>query len=265
MPRRGGTLTLRRDDGRIVCESVAVADTRWSRLRGLLGRRRLDLDEGLVLRPSFSVHTWFMSFPIDVVFVDADQVVLKIRDNLKPFRTTSCRGAREVVELHAGEAERRGLVVGDRIAWAPRATATQTPSGLPDFAHHQPRGRVLVASSDARFVKLSRFLLEGRGIEVSAVTAPGELVDEAEEAEADVVILDAQDEVATALRTAHATRARRPELSILVVGEHAAERSVPGMKLYDKWDETEDVIDEIERHLAELVQPSAGIRPPGAE
>jgi len=265
MSRRPGRLTLRRDDGRIVCESVAVADTRLRRLRGLLGKRRLDQGEGLVLRPSFSVHTWFMNFPIDVVFVDADQVVLKIASGLKPFRTSSCRGAREVIELPAGECDARGLTVGDRIAWAPRATAMQTPTALPDLTHDEPRGRVLVASRDARFVKLSRFLLEGRGIEVSTVTAPGELVDEAEEAEADVVILDAQDEVSTALRTAHATRTRRPELSILVVGERAAERSVPGMKLYDKWDETEDVIDEIERHLAAQALPSAGIRPPGGE
>jgi uncharacterized membrane protein (UPF0127 family)/CheY-like chemotaxis protein len=265
MPRRGGRLTLRRDDGRIVCESVMVADTRWGRLRGLLGRRRLDPDEGLVLRPSFSVHTWFMRFPLDVVFVDADQVVLKIRDGLKPFRTTSCRGAREVVELHAGECERRGLVVGDRIAWAPRATPTQSPMVAPELAPDEPRGRVLVASRDARFVKLSRFLLEGRGIEVSAVAAPGELVDEAADADADVVILDAQEEVSDALKTAHATRARRPELSVLVVGERAAERSVPGIKLYDKWDQTEEMIAEIERHLTEQVARSAGNHPARAE
>jgi uncharacterized membrane protein (UPF0127 family)/CheY-like chemotaxis protein len=258
-------LTLRRDDGRIVAESVAVADTFRGRLRGALTYKRLDEGEGVVLRPSWSIHTWFMRFPIDVVFVDADQVVIKISPQLRPFRTASCRGAREVIELRAGECERRGLTVGDRIAWAPRATMTQSPDAPPELTHDEPRGRVLVASRDARFVKLSRFLLEGRGIEVSAVTAPGELVDEAAEAEADVVILDAQDEVSTALRTAHATRTLRPELSILVVGERAAERSVPGMRLYDKWDETEDVIDEIERHLAAQVLPSAGIRPPGAE
>jgi uncharacterized membrane protein (UPF0127 family)/CheY-like chemotaxis protein len=263
--RRRGTLTLRRDDGRIVCESVVVADTFRSRLRGALSYKRLEEDEGVVLRPSWSIHTWFMRFPLDVVFVDGDQVVIRIAPELKPFRVVSCRGAREVIELRAGECERRGLTVGDRIAWAPRATMTQSPDAPPELTHDEPRGRVLVASRDARFVKLSRFLLEGRGIAVSAVAAPGELVDEATEAEADIVILDAQDEVSTALRTAHATRTRRPELSIFVVGERAAERSVPGMKLYDKWDETEDVIDEIERHLAEQVPPPAGIRPPDAE
>ena len=66
-------------------------------------------DEGVVLRPSWSIHTWFMRFPIDVVFVDADQVVIRIAATVKPFRMASCRGAREVVELRAGECERRGL------------------------------------------------------------------------------------------------------------------------------------------------------------
>jgi uncharacterized protein len=258
---RLGTLTLRRDDGRIVCESVVVADTFRRRLRGALSYKRLQEDEGVVLRPSWSIHTWFMRFALDVVFVDADQVVIKIASAVKPFRVVSCRGAREVIELRAGECERRGLTVGDRIAWAPRATTTQSPTAPPELTHDEPRGRVLVASKDARFIKLSRFLLEGRGIEVSAVAAPDELVDEAAEANADVVILDAQDEVTVALRTAHATRTRRPELLVLIVGERAAERAVPGIRLYDKWDETEDVIAEIERELAESAPAVAGIRP----
>src|SRR4029077_21131519 len=59
-------------------------------------------------------------FPIDVAFVDADQGVLKVVQNLKPFRASLCRGARDVVELRAGEAERRGLKAGDRLAWAAR-------------------------------------------------------------------------------------------------------------------------------------------------
>src|SRR5205823_13792684 len=97
------TLTLRREDGRVVCERCAVANRPHSRARGLLGRRRLQPGEGMVLRPAWGVHTAFMRFPIDVVFLDADQVVIKIAANLQPWRTASCRGAREVVELAAGE------------------------------------------------------------------------------------------------------------------------------------------------------------------
>ena len=93
------TLTLRREDGRIVCERVVVADRAHRRMRGLLGRKYLRQGEGMVLRPGWSIHTAFMRFPIDAVFLDADQVVIKIEHEVGPWRTVSCRGAREVVEL----------------------------------------------------------------------------------------------------------------------------------------------------------------------
>ena len=109
MGRRHGTLTLRREDGRIVTERVKLADTWPRRMAGLLGRSSVGHDEGVVLRPAFSIHTFFMRFPIDAVFLDYDLVVLRIASPLRPFRTASCRGAREVVEIRAGECERRGL------------------------------------------------------------------------------------------------------------------------------------------------------------
>jgi len=72
------TLTLRREDGRIVCERVVVADRAHRRMRGLLGRKYLRQGEGMVLRPGWSIHTALMRFPIDAVFLDADQVVIRI-------------------------------------------------------------------------------------------------------------------------------------------------------------------------------------------
>ena len=117
------TLTLRREDGRIVCERVVVADRAHRRMRGLLGRKYLRQGEGMVLRPGWSIHTAFMRFPIDAIFLDADQVVIRIEHEVGPWRTVSCRGAREVVEMAAGESRRRGLEVGDRVAWASRSAA----------------------------------------------------------------------------------------------------------------------------------------------
>jgi uncharacterized membrane protein (UPF0127 family) len=64
------------------------------------------------------VHTFFMRFPIDVVFLDADQVVVAIEPCLAPWKTAGKRGAKAVVELAAGECERRGLQVGDRLVAA---------------------------------------------------------------------------------------------------------------------------------------------------
>jgi uncharacterized membrane protein (UPF0127 family) len=54
----------------------------------------------------------FMRFPIDVVFLDRDHRIVKISRELKPWRAASCRRARAVVELPAGEADRRGLETG---------------------------------------------------------------------------------------------------------------------------------------------------------
>ena len=112
-----------------------------------------------------------MRFPIDVVFIDAEQIVMRVEPSLRPFKTASCRGAREVVELAAGECERRGLAAGDRVAWASRSTSsTRSRSTASPSLRRDRRGTVLVASADQRFVKLARFLLEGRGIAVGDQT-----------------------------------------------------------------------------------------------
>jgi uncharacterized membrane protein (UPF0127 family) len=110
--------TLRRDDGTIVCERCTVADNPLRRMKGLLGRDGLASGEGLLLRPASAVHTYFMRFPIDVVFLDRALVVVGISDRVDPWRATSQRGAKAVLELPAGESARRGLAVGDRLELA---------------------------------------------------------------------------------------------------------------------------------------------------
>ena len=84
-------------------------------MRGLLGRDGLEPGEGLLLRPASSVHTWFMRFPIDVVFLTRDLVVVGIADGLEPWRAAGRRGARAVLELPAGECDRLGATVGDAL------------------------------------------------------------------------------------------------------------------------------------------------------
>jgi uncharacterized protein len=255
-----GTLTLRREDGRIVCERCVVADRAHRRMRGLLGRRRLNPGQGMVLRPAFAIHTHFMRFPIDVVFLDSDQVVIAIERNLKPWRTASCRGAREVVELAAGECDRRGLEVGDRVAWASRSASdvrADTTGGLLDDAP-EPRARVLVASRDPRFVKLARFLFEGRDLEVEELTAPERLTDAigGPEPDLDLVVVDGGTDVAFALRLANRARANRPELPIVVAADTGG-RSPAGIRVFDRWNETEELLLDVERLLAErLPQPT---------
>jgi uncharacterized protein len=102
-------------DGRVVCEHLLVATRPSTRMRGLLGRSELPAGEGILLRPAGSVHTFFMRFPIDVVFLDEALTVVGVEPELKAWRVAGRRGARQVVELAAGECERRGVAVGDRL------------------------------------------------------------------------------------------------------------------------------------------------------
>jgi uncharacterized protein len=101
--------------GGVVCDRCTLAARPLARLRGLLGRRELPAGEGLLLRPSPSIHTWFMRFPIDAVFLSAELEVLAVRGSLPPWRMAGARGARAVLELAAGEAERRGVRPGSRL------------------------------------------------------------------------------------------------------------------------------------------------------
>jgi uncharacterized membrane protein (UPF0127 family) len=111
-------IALRREDGTIVCERCVLADTALTRMKGLLGRRELPSGEGIWLKPASSVHMAFMRFAIDAVFLDREDRVVKIAADLRPWRMAGSRGAKSVVELPAGEAQRRGLKAGDRLTAA---------------------------------------------------------------------------------------------------------------------------------------------------
>ena len=99
----------------VVCDRCELADSAWTRLRGLIGRARLEPGGGLMLRPASSIHTSFMRFPIDAVLVDRDMRVVGVEPRLRPWRWASRRRARAVLELSAGESERRGVQVGERL------------------------------------------------------------------------------------------------------------------------------------------------------
>ena len=105
-------VALANDDGTVVCERCLLAETPLARMRGLLGRSGLSSGEGLLLQPARSIHTAFMRFTIDAVFLDAADRVVKVATALRPWRTAACRGAHSVLELPAGEAHKRGLRPG---------------------------------------------------------------------------------------------------------------------------------------------------------
>ena len=97
---------------------LSRAETFLERLRGLLGRRSLDVAEGLWITPCGSVHTFGMRFPIDVVFVGRDGRIVRIVDRLVAGRVAFARSTASVVELAAGAAKRLGLEVGQQLQWS---------------------------------------------------------------------------------------------------------------------------------------------------
>ncbi|HUW14573.1 MAG TPA: DUF192 domain-containing protein [Anaerolineae bacterium] len=101
-----------------------LANTHWSRLRGLMGSRPLAPLEGLLIVPCKSIHTHFMRFPIDVLFVNEAEEVIGLHHSLPPWRLgESHANARFVVELPAGTLASTGTQVGHRL----RVEGLQTP------------------------------------------------------------------------------------------------------------------------------------------
>ncbi|MEI8139997.1 MAG: DUF192 domain-containing protein [bacterium] len=82
---------------------LIVADTFWKRSVGLSGRSHLKTGQGLLLRPCGSIHTCFMRFPIDVIFLDDHNQVVKTRQNVAPWRLVwGGRKAHAVIEVQSG-------------------------------------------------------------------------------------------------------------------------------------------------------------------
>jgi uncharacterized protein len=97
---------------------IRLADSYYSRLRGLLGRKRLQEREGLLLERCASVHTIGMHYPLDLVFLDKHGKVMQCREGVKPFRTASAKGAYYTLELDMGEIRKNDIKVNDLFEWS---------------------------------------------------------------------------------------------------------------------------------------------------
>ncbi len=119
--------------GEHLLRQVDTAITVWQRFRGLMLRSPLPEGQGLLITDCSSVHTCFMRFPIDLIYISGDNCVLKIVPRVKSWRVSACRGARAVLEGPPGCAERAGLKVGDTLLFAFAeehcGEAEQTPVG----------------------------------------------------------------------------------------------------------------------------------------
>jgi uncharacterized membrane protein (UPF0127 family) len=219
-------MQLRRlDDGAVVCEDCYVAERPASRMRGLLGRNHLPRSEGMLLRPAGSVHTFFMRFALDVVFLDWDLRVLRIVEHVRPGRAVWHRGAKTVLELRAGEARRAGIARGDRLQLVDANAKMQSTVAPP----RPPR--LVVASSDSRYLALARFLLAREGYDVDAVRDVAAADAALAQSRTEVVVVDSSTRPSEALRLVAA--AETANVAVVVVGDTPG--AVASAPVLPKW------------------------------
>jgi uncharacterized membrane protein (UPF0127 family)/CheY-like chemotaxis protein len=263
---------------RCVCVGE-LADGPLSRMRGLLGRSGLANGEGMLLSPAPSIHTAFMRFPIDAVFLDRELQVLGIVEQLRPWRVASRRKARAVLELAAGESARCGLRVGDRLGLCERRARLHTDAGrsvgtssvalldappvgdlAPEtasesviwphsleqnggLAEHSPV-RVLVISRDRHFRSVTSMLLTHRGCSVTTTAKAGRVSEIIDQDGTDVVVVDAGHSTTSAQAMAAIGALTKP-VGLVVVDD--APTGLQPLPVVAKWGPFDDLFAAIER------------------
>ncbi|MGD1063542.1 MAG: DUF192 domain-containing protein [Terracidiphilus sp.] len=125
---QGPLQVLNMTRGTILATRLEAARTSATRRKGLLGRDSLLSGEGLWIAPCESVHTFFMRFAIDLVYLDRKQQVRKVRSEVGPWKMSACWSAHSVLELPAGTIVSTRTERGDSVEFAPATTGAE--SGL---------------------------------------------------------------------------------------------------------------------------------------
>ena len=99
----------------ILADKADLADTSEKRRTGLLKHTHLDPGHGLWIVPCESVHSFFMKFAIDLVYLDRHKKVRKIRHNMVPWRISACLTAHSILELPAGSVAATATQPGDQL------------------------------------------------------------------------------------------------------------------------------------------------------
>jgi uncharacterized membrane protein (UPF0127 family) len=262
-----GKLVLNLTRGSVVCDDVVIADRAGRRMRGLLGRDSLAPGEGMLLQPAPSIHTVFMRFSIDAVFMDGTLRVKKTVEGLRPWRVASARHAWGVLELAEGEVTRRGIGLGDQLGvvevtdqlgafvasseWTgdydPRPDVEVSADRVVDYRlcnqsgatsgeHGNPVDgtRVLVVGADRRFRSVAAALLTRRGCVVTLAERMTKVAEVAKLEASEVVVLDAGVSLTEAAHAAAQIEMLDRPVGIVIVGEEA-QPSISAMPVLSKW------------------------------
>jgi hypothetical protein len=107
----------------VLATCMEVADSAAKRNKGLLGRERLVPGEGLWIIPCESVHTFWMRFPIDLVYLDRKKRIRKLKSSVPAWRLSACLRAHSVIELPAGSIRQTQTQIGDTLDFSPATIA----------------------------------------------------------------------------------------------------------------------------------------------
>jgi uncharacterized protein len=248
--------------GHCVCVGE-LADRPLRRMRGLIGRRGLPAGEGLLVSPAPAIHTAFMRFPIDALFLDRDLRVLDIVEQLPPWRVAAKSRAHAVLELSAGESARRGVAVGDRLELRDRREMGAVLAGAPyggevdssgraitpaplwregELARVQPL-RILVISRDSQFRTVISLLLARRNCAVTSSANANRLAELVERDGSDVVVIDSDQ--AGPAAAASKVQALEGRVGVVLVADQA--RSQPAEPaVLAKWGPFANFVEAIE-------------------
>ncbi|MCF7888001.1 MAG: DUF192 domain-containing protein [Candidatus Omnitrophica bacterium] len=98
-----------------IVSSAEVASGFFQRLFGLIFRNNIKDDQALIFYQAPSIHTFFMRFPIDIIFLDREMKVKRIVNSLSPWRVVFCKDAYVTIELPVGKAKQNNISLGDKI------------------------------------------------------------------------------------------------------------------------------------------------------
>lgn len=105
-------------DGKVIAAKCYFAGSFFSRFMGLMGRKQIPADEGILFPKCNSIHTFFMRIPIDVLLVSDRGEVVEVKESLAPWRMLLPRkGVKHVVELRSARAKELGLKAGSKLEY----------------------------------------------------------------------------------------------------------------------------------------------------
>jgi uncharacterized protein len=160
----------------VLAHCVEVADHGATRRKGLLGRSGLPAGEGLWIVPCESVHTFGMKFPIDLVYLDRNKRVKKIRSGMPPWRLSACLSAHSVIELASGTIDRTQTRPGDTLEFSPVLPLSDcriSPDAFPERPKPGNKQGMVMLTQPKKLRAIAEFLVVGVCTVAFALTVVG--------------------------------------------------------------------------------------------